>query len=156
MCRPIQLGGLGARKLTTLNQTILGKWLWRYGEEKDLLRRQIVRRKYGDSNEQWISSKVHSLYGCSVRTRRIGILWNCFAKFVEFEVVDERSIRLWYDILCGKAALKELLDLVPLLVNLSDDGTYVLDSYICSTISGLRIRNGRYVFKMLSSLSLRL
>jgi hypothetical protein len=32
VCEPIQSGGLRVKNLKIFNQSLLGKWLWRYGE----------------------------------------------------------------------------------------------------------------------------
>ena len=33
VCSPLEMGGLGVRKLVHFNQALLGKWLWRFGQE---------------------------------------------------------------------------------------------------------------------------
>ena len=50
MCAPLENGGLGVRKLTTLNKTLLGKWLRRFGVEETRLWRRVVALKFG---EEW-------------------------------------------------------------------------------------------------------
>ena len=47
VCAPISLGGLGIRKISLFNIALLGKWLWRFGIEKDALCRQVIELKYG-------------------------------------------------------------------------------------------------------------
>ena len=47
MCTPLSSGGLGIRNLRTFNVALLGKWLWRFGQERDALWRQVIEVKYG-------------------------------------------------------------------------------------------------------------
>ena len=44
---PPSLGGLGLRKARLFNDALLGKWLWRFGIEKDALWRRVIEVKYG-------------------------------------------------------------------------------------------------------------
>ena len=48
VCMPVQNGGLGIRRLRRFNSALLGKWLWRYGTERDASRRKVIEAKYGD------------------------------------------------------------------------------------------------------------
>ena len=47
VCTPISSGGLGIRKIRLFNIAILGKWLWRFGIEKNALWRKVIELKYG-------------------------------------------------------------------------------------------------------------
>ena len=47
MCAPLENGGLGVRKLTTFNKSLLGKWLWQFGVEESRLWRRVVVLKFG-------------------------------------------------------------------------------------------------------------
>ena len=47
VCTPISSGGLGIRKIRLFNIALLGKWLWRFGIERDALWRQVIELKYG-------------------------------------------------------------------------------------------------------------
>jgi hypothetical protein len=47
ICNPIQSGGLGVRNLTMSNGALFGKWLWRYGHEREALWRRVIDFKYG-------------------------------------------------------------------------------------------------------------
>ena len=58
------LWGLGIQKLTTFNQSLLGKWLWRFGLEENKLWRQVVTVKYGEEWGGWLSKPVLGTHGC--------------------------------------------------------------------------------------------
>ena len=47
VCAPLSSGGLGIRNLRLFNIALLGKWLWRFGQERDALWRQVIEVKYG-------------------------------------------------------------------------------------------------------------
>ena len=48
VCMPIAIGGLGIRKLTTFNKTLLGKWPWHFRVEETQLWRRVVTLKFGE------------------------------------------------------------------------------------------------------------
>lgn len=53
VCSPIQEGGLGIWNLRLFNQALLGKWLWRFGAERDHLWRNVIVVKYGEGWHGW-------------------------------------------------------------------------------------------------------
>ena len=66
VCKPLQVGGLGIRRLTSFNSALIGKWLWRYGMETDALWRRVIEAKYGNILGGWCTKKVTSAYGVSL------------------------------------------------------------------------------------------
>lgn len=53
ICKPKKEGGLGFEPLKQMNQALLGKWLWRLGEEGDSLWKQVLVAKYGILRNGW-------------------------------------------------------------------------------------------------------
>uniref|UniRef100_A0A2N9FS98 Reverse transcriptase zinc-binding domain-containing protein n=1 Tax=Fagus sylvatica TaxID=28930 RepID=A0A2N9FS98_FAGSY len=53
ICTPIQQGGLGLRQLIPFNQALLGKWLWRFANERNTYWRQVIACKYGCDRDGW-------------------------------------------------------------------------------------------------------
>ena len=53
VCKSLQVGGLGIRRLRSFNSTLLGKWLWRYGLDTDALWRRVIEAKCGDDWGGW-------------------------------------------------------------------------------------------------------
>ena len=58
VCSPIQARALASRNLRCFNEALLGKWLWRFGSEKDALGRIVVRVEYGSEEGGWCSNLV--------------------------------------------------------------------------------------------------
>lgn len=42
VCSPIQFGGLGIRYLRCFKEFLLGKWLWKFGTERDTFWRRVI------------------------------------------------------------------------------------------------------------------
>ena len=53
VCKPKSLGGLGVGNLVVRNRALLGKWLWRFPLEIELLWHSIIRSKYGIQINGW-------------------------------------------------------------------------------------------------------
>ena len=47
MCTQKKKGGLGIWKIDLLNKALLGKWIWRFAFEKDILWKKMIEVKYG-------------------------------------------------------------------------------------------------------------
>uniref|UniRef100_A0A2N9FMZ6 Uncharacterized protein n=1 Tax=Fagus sylvatica TaxID=28930 RepID=A0A2N9FMZ6_FAGSY len=106
VCQPLKLGGLGIRNLTKFNKALLGKWLWRYGNEEDAFWRLLICSKYGNSHGGWITREVSGPHGVSL-WKTIRKEWGSFVKYVNFEVGDGSKVKFWLDTWCGSSSLKE-------------------------------------------------
>ena len=60
---PVEIGGLGIRKIGLFNQALLGKWLWRFGKEATHLWRQVIATKYGEDSGGWCTRLMVVGYG---------------------------------------------------------------------------------------------
>ena len=57
------LGGLAIQNLRYFNEALLGKWLWRFGYEREALWRRVIKVKYGVEEGDWCSNFVLGSYG---------------------------------------------------------------------------------------------
>jgi hypothetical protein len=106
ICAPLQDGGLAVRNLRSFNKALLGKWLWRYGLEREALWRLVVDAKYGSLWGGWCSKFGKGPYGVSVwKFIRKG--WDSFQSHCSFLVGDDQRVRFWHDWWCGDMALKD-------------------------------------------------
>ena len=55
VCVNKRKGGLGVKILRTFNRALLGKWVWRFANERKALWNQVIRRKYGEERGGWSS-----------------------------------------------------------------------------------------------------
>jgi hypothetical protein len=105
VCLPIQNGGLAIKNLRLFNQALLGKWIWRFGKERDHLWRKVIEAKYGWDRGGWCSKKVNSPYGVSL-WKTISKGWDSFNRFISFEIGDGSKVSFWHDVWCGDRPLK--------------------------------------------------
>uniref|UniRef100_A0A2N9HBH8 Reverse transcriptase zinc-binding domain-containing protein n=1 Tax=Fagus sylvatica TaxID=28930 RepID=A0A2N9HBH8_FAGSY len=105
VCSPYSHGGLAIKNLRRFNEALLGKWLWRFGVEREAFWRKIIMVKYGSLEGGWVSKVPSGPHGVglwkSIRSR-----WATFSKFVVFEVGDGSLIRFWDDVWCAEEPLK--------------------------------------------------
>ena len=66
VCTNKNKDGLGLRKLALLNKALLGKWIWRYAGEKNILWRQVIKVKYGQEGLDWRPKKGNGAVGAGV------------------------------------------------------------------------------------------
>ncbi|XP_077233342.1 uncharacterized protein LOC143875615 [Tasmannia lanceolata] len=93
VCSPTKNGGLGIRRVQSFNQALMGKWLWRYGEEHSSLWARVIASKYGSSHGHWESVdklknkgltvwrdilQLKSLFAPGVRFRKEAWVLECF------------------------------------------------------------------------------
>lgn len=94
VCAPVKSGGLGCSGsgiLVLFNESLLGKWLWRYAVERTALWRRIIDSKYGSMcSGTRIECRV--LMGL-VCWKCIWKGWSNFCRFVIFTVGDGSSIK---------------------------------------------------------------
>jgi len=55
ICTPLHSGGLGFHNFIYFNLTLLGKWLWRYGREREALWRLVIYAKFESLKGGWCS-----------------------------------------------------------------------------------------------------
>ena len=53
ICSLISNGGLAVCNLKLFNEALLGKWLWRYGLDREALWRRVVDGKYSSLESGW-------------------------------------------------------------------------------------------------------
>ena len=63
VCLDKRKGGLGVRRLSTLNRALLCKWNWRFVNERETLWRNVISRKYGEEEGGWYTREVRQGIG---------------------------------------------------------------------------------------------
>jgi hypothetical protein len=117
---------LGLKNLILFNKALLGKWLWRFGNEQDSLWRQVIVSKYGFQREGWCSEEARGPYGVSL-WRNIRKNWGVFSNFASYKVGDGFPIHFWDDIWCGERALKSSF---PKFYSLARDKEALVSDYM--------------------------
>ena len=55
VCEDKSKGSLGVKSFGLFIKALLGKWAWRFANEKKALWNQVIRRKYGEETGGWRS-----------------------------------------------------------------------------------------------------
>ncbi|XP_075648654.1 uncharacterized protein LOC142619443 [Castanea sativa] len=106
VCTPLSLGGLGIRNLRTFNVALLGKRLWRFGQERDALWRQVIEVKYDCDWGGWCSSSFSGPYGVSL-WKNIRRGWHSLSRFIMYDIEDGLKVMFWLDHWCGTSFLAD-------------------------------------------------
>lgn len=61
--QPKSSGGLGVNRIREMNDALLTKWWWRYGNEKQALWRNIINFKYKGIGKGWIANMTITKQG---------------------------------------------------------------------------------------------
>ena len=104
VCTLLASGGLGIRNLRTFNVALLGKWLWRFGQERDALWCQVIEVKYDCDWSGWCSSSSFAPHGVSF-WKNIRRGWHSLSRFFLYEIGDGSKVQFWVDSWCGSSSL---------------------------------------------------
>ncbi|RVW78761.1 putative mitochondrial protein [Vitis vinifera] len=63
VCLDKRKGGLGVRRLSTLNRALLCKWNWRFANERESFWRHVISRKFREEEGGWVTREVRESYG---------------------------------------------------------------------------------------------
>jgi hypothetical protein len=88
------------------NRTLLGKWLWHYGLEREAWWRVVMDSKFSSLWGGWYSLKPSGAFGVGL-WKNIKKGWKKFPCHTRFEMGDGSTIRFWHNQWCGDVALKE-------------------------------------------------
>ena len=89
-------GGLGVRRLSTLNRVLLCKWNWCFANERETLWKHVISRKFREEEGGWYTSEVREGFGVGFwkEIRNEGSL---LQNKVVFSVGGGRKMKFWKD-----------------------------------------------------------
>ena len=99
-------GGLGLRRIATLNRALLGKWTWRFACEKDNLWKQVISTKYGQEEHDWRAKKASGAAGVGVWKEIMKESEWCWENLA-FLVGKGSKIKFWKDSWCTDTPLSQ-------------------------------------------------
>ncbi|RVW47335.1 putative ribonuclease H protein [Vitis vinifera] len=106
VCLDKRSGGLRVKNLRAFNRALLGKWVWRFANERKALWNQVIRGKYGEEREGWKSCESREAYGLGL-WKAISKMGHQVTPFVGFVVGDGEKVKFWKDKWCETIPLSE-------------------------------------------------
>ena len=99
-----KVGGLGVKGLHKLNKALLGKYIWRFANERNSLWREAIRRKFGEIQGGWCSGECRNSFGTGL-WKEIRKDWKVVLLNAKFVIGDGSSVIFWKDVWVGEEAL---------------------------------------------------
>ena len=96
VCTQKEKGGLGIRRMGLLNKALLGKWIWRFAVEKDVLWKKVIGVKHGLEGCGWKSKEARGPFGVGVWKEILKEMSWCWNN-MKFKVGRGTKIRFWTD-----------------------------------------------------------
>ena len=106
VCTQKENEGLGIRRMGSLNKALLGKWIWRFAVEKEVLWKKVIGVKHGLEDGGWKSKEARGPFGVGVWKeilKEMGWCWNN----MKFKAGRGNKIMFWTDHWCGNEALSQ-------------------------------------------------
>ena len=88
---------MGVRGLHKLNKALLGKWNWRFSNERNALWRETINRKFGEMQGGWCSGEIRVNFGIGLY-KEIRKDWGNTLDNVKFQIGDGNRVRFWKDL----------------------------------------------------------
>ncbi|KAJ9689326.1 hypothetical protein PVL29_014820 [Vitis rotundifolia] len=104
VCTQKAKGGLGIRKIETLNRALLGKWIWRFASDRDILWKKVIGTKYGKVGFGWRTKGTRETYGVGVWKEILKEANWCW-DYLMFKVGKGTRVSFWTDHWCGNTSL---------------------------------------------------
>ncbi|KAJ9709030.1 hypothetical protein PVL29_000829 [Vitis rotundifolia] len=104
VCTQKAKGGLGIRKIETLNKALLGKWIWRFASDRDILWKKVIGTKYGKEGFGWRTKGTRETYGVGVWKEILKEANWCW-DYLMFKVGKGTRVSFWTDHWCGNTSL---------------------------------------------------
>ena len=106
MCTQKEKGGLGIFKIDLLNKALLGKWIWRFAFEKEILWKKVIGVKYGHEGFGWRTNEARGTFGVGVWKEILKEANWCWDN-IGFKVGEGIKVNFWTDQWCGNEALSQ-------------------------------------------------
>ncbi|RVW57146.1 putative ribonuclease H protein [Vitis vinifera] len=120
VCTQKEKRGLGIRRMGLLNKALLGKWIWRFAVEKDVLWKKVIGVKHGLEGCGWKSKEVRGPFGVGVWKEILKEMSWCWNN-MKFKVGRGTKIMFWTDHWCGNVALSQAFPQIFALVVCSNE-----------------------------------
>ncbi|RVX04845.1 LINE-1 retrotransposable element ORF2 protein [Vitis vinifera] len=83
-----------------ISKGLVGKWIWRFAFEKDILWKKVIGVKYGQEGFGWRTNEAHGAFGVGVWKEILKEANWCWDNMM-FNVGEGTKVKFWIDHWCG-------------------------------------------------------